>query len=247
MQNNIDQPFEQKSWRERVEIVRMLSWFLSITIIPLAKCKAGFRMMSPAALAIMSTIMFSLSAVFHSASGPFPFLMPVYALAVLGMGLWQRHRRWQELCRGEMVMTYSPGTSLLARFPWPRFFLSHNRVARFLDPAAAGIVGAIVGLFLNHILGIWIMVSAFFLHVFEQDAFWRQLNRDLDLLDQLFAADVQAQVMAHFKGSQPPKQAQATLAETVPVATGVDPDIAKQIERRRKKLLNQPANSLVTA
>jgi hypothetical protein len=113
------------------------------------------------------------------------------------------------------------------------FFRSHGRVGRFLDPAAVAIVALLVGIILSHGLGIWLLLSAFFLYVHEQDAYQAQLNRDLDTLDGLVAAEVQAETVKHFEGKQPEEQ--RSIEETAGIPTGLAPDIHRQVELRRAK------------
>lgn len=119
---------------------------------------------------------------------------------------------------------------------------SHRRVNRFIDPAAGAIVALIIGIVLSHGLGIWLMFSAFFLYVFEQDLYEKQLNRDLDALEGLFAAEVQAEVVDFFKDGQTAEQMQQSLEETAGIPTGLAPDIHRQVELRRAKRKPAPDN-----
>jgi hypothetical protein len=161
--------------------------------------------------------------------------MVAYALAMLGLGLWQRWQRWHGLCRGERWHSYSPGISYLESLPWPSVLQSHRRINRFIDPAAVAIVGLIIGVALSHGLGVWIIFSAFFLHVFEQDLYDKQLNRDLDTLDGLCAAEVQAEVVKTFDTGQSAEATTLSLEETIGIPTGLDPLLAKQVEIRVRR------------
>lgn len=67
----------------------------------------------------------------------------------------------------------------------------------------------------------------------EQDAYQAQLNRDLDTLDGLVAAEVQAETVKHFEGKQPEEQ--RSIEETAGIPTGLAPDIHRQVELRRAK------------
>jgi hypothetical protein len=49
-------------------------------------------------------------------------------------------------------------------------------------------------------LGIWIIFSAFFLYVYEQNLYEKQLARDLDILDGMVAAEVQEETVKLFEG-----------------------------------------------
>jgi len=110
------------------------------------------------------------------------------------------------LCNGERWHTFSPGISYLEALPLPPFFKSHRRTNRFLDPAAVAVIALLVGFLLSHGLGVWLLFSAFFLYVYEQNLYEKQLNHDLDTLDGLFAAEVQAEVVKHFEGGAQEQQ-----------------------------------------
>jgi hypothetical protein len=230
---NENQDFLDMTWMEKINFVRAFSRFPAITVMVFIRRKIGFRMMNPTWLIILAIIMLLTPVIFIAAAAPFGFLMVIYALALLGLGFFQRWQRWQELCNGERWHTYSPGISYLETLPLPPFFRSHGRVGRFLDPAAVAIVALLVGIILSHGLGIWLLLSAFFLYVHEQDAYQAQLNRDLDTLDGLVAAEVQAETVKHFEGKQPEEQ--RSIEETAGIPTGLAPDIHRQVELRRAK------------
>jgi hypothetical protein len=69
----------------------------------------------------------------------------------------------------------------------------------------------------------------------------RMLEQDLDILDGLVAAEIQAETAKHFEGPQAdPKQMQ--LEETGGIPTGVAPDIHRQVELRKAKRAAAPDN-----
>jgi hypothetical protein len=239
---NQNQGFIEMTWMERVNLIRAFSLFPAITVMVFIRRKLGFRMMKPTWLIIIAIIMLLAPLFFKSAAAPFGFLMVIYALSILGLGLWQRWQCWCELCRGERWHTFSPGVSYLESLPLSPFFKSHRRINRFLDPAAVAVVALIVGIALSHALGVWLMFSAFFLYVFEQDLYEKQLNRDLDALDGLFAAEVQAEVVDFFKDGQSAEQKQQSLEQTAGIPTGLAPDIHRQVELRRAKRKAAPDN-----
>jgi hypothetical protein len=230
---NPNQKIEDMTWLEKIDLIRAFSLFPAITVMVFIRKKIGFRMVKPTWLVILTIIMLLVPVIFKAVAAPFGFLMVIYALAVLGLGLWQRWQRWCELCRGERWHSYSPGISYLENLPWPPVLKSHRRVNRFIDPAAVAIVALIIGIVLSHGLGVWLMFCAFFLYVFEQNLYEKQLNRDLDTLDGLFAAEVQGEVVKRFEdGAQAEQQ---TLEQTGGIPTGLSPEIQKQIELRRAR------------
>jgi hypothetical protein len=235
------QKLEDMTIPEKMELVRTLSLFPAITVMVFIRRKLGFRMMKPTWLVVLTIIMLLIPVLFSAVAQPFGFLMVIYALSMLGLGLFQRWQRWKELCNGERWHTFSPGISYLETLPLPPFFKSHRRVNRFLDPALVAIVALLVGLLLSHGLGIWLMFSALFLCVYEQNLYDKQLANDLDTLDGLVAAEVQAETVKHFDGKQPEEQ-QRSLEETAGIPTGLAPDIHRQVELRRAKRAAAPDN-----
>jgi hypothetical protein len=92
-------------------------------------------------------------------------------------------------------MTYSPGIGYIELLRLPKWFSSHRRTARFLEPAAVALVALVVGTVLSHGLGAWLGLAAFALFVWENDIYEKALNRDLDMLDSLFSSEVQSELV----------------------------------------------------
>jgi hypothetical protein len=118
--------------------------------------------------------------------------------------------------------------------PLPAFLKAHRRIYRFVDPAACFVAAMLIGIFFSQPLARWIAFSSFALFIFEQTLFEKQLDRDLDILDGLVVAEVQAETVKHFTGEQPDDK-QRTLDETSGIPTGVAFDIHRQIEMLRAK------------
>lgn len=239
--NTQNQKFEEMTWLQRIDLIRTLSLFPAITVMVFIRRRIGFRMVRPAWIGFLAAIMLVVPAVAHQVAQPFAALMMAYALAMLGLGLWQRRQQWKALCSGQRWHTYSPGISYLESLPLPLFFRSHGRVRRFLDPAAVGIVALLVGLLLSHGLGVWLMFSAFFLYVYEQNLYEKQLAQSLDTLDGLVVAEVQDETVKFFEGN-PSEEQHRTLEETAGIPTGLAPDIARHVETRRAKRKTAPDN-----
>jgi hypothetical protein len=233
---------DDMTWVERVNLIRTLSLFPAITVMVILRRRLGFRMMKPTWLVVMAVIMLVASVAAPSFMHPFAFAMPIYAIVMLGLGLWHRRQRWNELCRGERWHTYSPGVSYFESLPLPPVLRSDRRINRWLDPAAVLVVGALVAALLSQGLGVWIMLSAFFLYVFENDIYEKQLNQDLDTLDGLFASEVQSEVVERFAGGKVADAIPQPLEETGGIPTGLAPDIAKQVAVRRAKRKPAPDN-----
>ncbi len=69
----------------------------------------------------------------------------------------------------------------------------------------------------------------------------RAAGRGLDILDGLFAAEVQSETAKHYEGPQA-DQKQMQLEETAGIPTGIAPDIHGQVELRKAKRAAAPDN-----
>jgi hypothetical protein len=87
----------------------------------------------------------------------------------------------------------------------------------------------------------WIIWSGIFVYVFEEDWYQKALDQNLDTLDGLVNAEVQEETVKHFQQPQP-EQKQRSLEETAGIATGIAPDIEKQVELRKAKRRPAPDN-----
>ena len=173
--------------------------------------------------------------IFHPAG----FWFSEFPLVMLIFAFFQRWRRWSELCKGVRWHTLSPGISYFELLPLPAFLTAHRRIYRFLEPFSVFIFSMFFGVIFSEALARWFAISAFFLFIYEQTLFEKQLDRDLDILDGLVAADVQAETVEHFAGPQP-EEKQRTLQETAGIPTGVAFDIHRQIEKRRAAQAARP-------
>ena len=220
--------------KESIDLIRAFSLFPAITVMVFIRRKLGFRMMKSTWLITLAGTMSVVPVAFKAAARPFGSAMVIYALAMLGLGLWQRRQRWLGLCRGERWHSYSGGISYLEYLPLPSFFKSHARVRRFLDPVVIALLSLPVGFFCSHILGVWLIFSAFFLHVHEQRAHDVQLIDAITTLDNILAAELQAENAKFFEAGA--QEQQQTLEESVGIQAGLDSDIARQIAIRKANL-----------
>jgi hypothetical protein len=221
---------------EKMKIVQYLAIFPAITIMVFMRRKVGFRMLKPSWLITMAFLLWFIGGL--SSMIPFGqppgFIYDRFPMLLLAVGFLQRYRRWRELCNGERWHTMSPGISYFELLPLPAILRSHRRTYRFLDPFACFAFSMFFGVFFSRPLARWFAFSSFALFIFEQTLFEKQLDRDLDILDGLVTAEVQAETVEHFAGPQPDEE-QRSLEETAGIPTGVAFDIHKQIELRRAK------------
>jgi hypothetical protein len=221
---------------DKMKIVQYLAVFPAITIMVFMRRKVGFRMLKPSRLIGMAFFIWFIGGI----SSLIPFSKPTgiiyekFPWLLLAAGFGQRYFRWRDLCNGVRWHTYSPGVSYFELLPLPAFLRAHRRIYRFLDPAACFIFSMFFGVMFSRPLARWIAFSSFALFIFEQTLFDKQLDRDLDILDGLVAAEVQTETVEHFAGPQP-EERQRTLEDTAGIPTGVAFDIHRQIELRRAK------------
>jgi hypothetical protein len=136
--------------------------------------------------------------------------------------------RWREIKRGISWHTYSRGISWFSSF----LPLSELAVKRFIDPAAALIVG-IALFFLFRPLGLFLILSAVCLFLFETIDYQKQIDRMLDQLDNLVESEVVSENVEYFQSGG--VAGARTVEETAGIPTGTDPDLAAAIERRRAR------------
>ena len=236
------QPTQDLTLSEKMKIVQYLSILPAITIMVFMRRKVGFRMLKPSWLIGMACFLWFIDGVCNtnflilSPCGPifsdFPWVM-------LAAGFFQRFLRWRDLCNGKRWHTFSPGISYFELLPLPRFLKAHRRIYRFIDPLACFIFSMYFGMYFSSPLARWFALSSFALFIYEQALFERQLDRDLDILDGLVAAEVQTETVEHFAGPQPDED-RRTLEETAGIPTGVAYDIHRQIETRRAQQAMRP-------
>lgn len=86
-----------------------------------------------------------------------------------------------------------------------------------------------------HALGAWIFFSAFFLYVFEQDFYDKQLNHHLDMLDGMDDSEVQAATAKIYQDGKKPESQPRRLEDTAGIPVDLAPEIAEQVNIRRAK------------
>ena len=232
-------PQQELTLSEKMKIAQYLAIFPAITIIIFIRRKVGFRMLKPSRLigiAAFLSFIDGLLTTFNRSPG---VLFTEFTWAILIVGFFQRYRRWKEINNGQRWHTLSPGVSYLELLPLPRFLIAHRRIYRFVEPSLCFVLAMLMGIFVSQGLARWIAFSSICLFIYEQTLFEKQLDRDLDILDGLVAAEVHKETVEHFSGEQP-EDKQRTLDETAGIPTGVAYDIQRQIEKRRVRLEQQP-------
>jgi hypothetical protein len=222
---------------EKIETVRLLALFPSLSLMVLSRRRLGYRMVRPTWLACMFILLVALGGVAGPSMGG--SYLVLFGFLMLGLGLFQRWQRWREIVSGVRWFTYSTGISFLEVLPLPVYLKQFQRIQRFVEPILGYIVGLLVFLLLSRALGVWLLIASAALTIFEQSCFEKQMDRDLDMLDGLFMSEVQAETLDVFsKNAEDTDGGHArmpSIEESAGIPVGMAPDLQKQIARRRKR------------
>ena len=229
-------PKQELTISEKMQIVQNLAAYPALTMLVFIRRKVGYRMLKPSRLITMAFVLKFIDGLTYL----IPFASPAgeifakFPLVMLAFGFFQRWRRWKELCGGERWHTYSPGISYFELLPLPAFLTTHRRIYRFVEPFCLFIGSMFIGIFFSQGLGRWVFFCSFCLFIYEQALYEKQLDRDLDVLDGMIAAEVQGETVEYFSGDQSEAK-ERSIEETGGIPTGVAFDIHRRIEKLRAK------------
>lgn len=224
---------------EKADIITNLSLFPAMTIMVFLRRKLGYRFLSPIRYQVMVLLIWALGA-FGTATGNVPagVALFLFGLAVFIAASVERWLRWRDIKSGVSWHTYSRGISWFSSF----LPLRETTVKRFIDPAAAAIVGLVLSFFLSW-LGYYIIFSAACLFIFESADYQRSINRMLDQLDNLVESEVIDQNVQYYQGDG--AATERPVEQTAGIPTGTDPDLAAAIERRKRRSQQQGTSPLM--
>ncbi len=222
---------------EQVAIARHLTKLPALTIMVFLRNDIGYRFLNTVHLALIcgSLVVVSIFLVATGASeqdrvGD----LFIFALLAFLFGGFQQAKRFHEHKRGILQHSFYIGTSGFSKGRLtPAFLRRERRCERFVEP---GIVIFIAFHYLpiSPILCLWVIFAALCLCHFEGRIRRRELNERLDMLDGLVESEVKTKEVDTF---EPPPKAQPKPKKrtTTGVPTGIGPDIAKQIRRRKRQ------------
>lgn len=219
---------------QKINLVQNITLLPSLTMIVFLRRKAGFRFLDLMKIHIMVLLLWVYAGfVSISAGAGDGTAISLFSLAVLIAAMIERRLRWNDIKHGRSWHTYSRGIS------WFNSILPLNEtiVKRFIDPAAALIAGVAL-FFLFRSLAYYVILSAVCLFIFETIDYQRAIDRQLDIYDSLIDSEVQSQNAEYFQGGQP--AGERPVEETAGISTGVSPDLAAAIERKRQRQQRQP-------
>jgi hypothetical protein len=148
-----------------------------------------------------------------------------FALVALGIGLWGRRKRKEEIRRGEPGHTFSQGVTWFDFLP-----IREDFIYRFVDPAVVFLTGAVLHK-LGLALGSWLMAAGIAFAIVEHAVYAKGEEQFFNDLDTSLEAQLRAGIMSRFANHEavPLRDGEETT-----IATGADAQLAAEIEKRRR-------------
>jgi hypothetical protein len=237
MNNNeiTEKGFVEASWKEKTGMGRAASVIPAVGCFAFIRTDMGYRLVKPIYFWCLAALLCAMAAVCHRLAEPFPCVLVIYAMIMVGLGLRQRIQRWNQLSRGRKQHTFCPGESVLARLrlPLPAFMKKNRRLYRYGDPALVVIAALVLGM-LCHLLGLWLLFCAACVAVFEGDLFLKIVNRDLDLMDNTISAEVSQKVLEMIEAGES-EEAQEQVKKDAGIPTGIDGSLKNKIISKKRK------------
>ncbi len=222
-------------FREMRDTVTAVAFPIALTVMIFFRRKVGLEKLAIGPVVVMAFVLYLLDSmsnthisllggVHSSGTG----LLTYYALAFLGLALWQRHLRWGELRRGEWWHTLSHGISYFEFLP-----VRQDRLYRNIDPGIA----FMCGLALKNLgyvgLGLWVMFASLCWRIAEEHVYQMGLKQFFAEGNGLLEGRVRAQMMKRGNAEGPPM----SMREGGGIPTGVDNTLAAVIAQRRKEAM----------
>ena len=219
------------SFWQRAENTQWWMRYPALTIMVFLRRDMGYRLLNPQHLFTVNGILLAISVLIrppNEQAGPEALFWFSILAFVLGIG--QRGKRLKEMKAGVVQHSYYIGTSPFDYRWLPDWCRRDRRMARFVDPVFFGLIGLACWP-VSIMLCYWLMFAAICLRGYEHAVHRKELHRDLDMIDSLLDSQVHEKTVEHFE-EQPAPQPQQT---TTSVPTGLAPDIAEHIKRRKAK------------
>jgi hypothetical protein len=220
---------------QKIEIGANIAFTVCFPVMPLLRRKLGYRFISLPRLLIMLVVLWVAGTFFaFSSIGRNIWLLYLFALAFLVVGIVARQLRWNDIKKGIPWHSRSRGIS------WFNSFLpfSDSVVKRFVDPASVFIVGLLFAFVLQPLLGYYLLAAAVCMFAWESYDYQRSIDLMLDQLDALVDSEVISENVEYY---QQPNPRQRPLEETAGIPTGVAPDLQAALERRRNRAALSPS------
>ena len=219
--------------REQAQLASWLTRFPALTVIVLLRGDVGYRLLEPKHLFATNGLLAFVAYLFHETypEGHLEWLF-LFAIFSCLSGLTQRTKRWTEYKKGLFSHSFYIGTSGFEVLPLPKCFKRERRLGRIADPLCCAATGYAL-LPTCHALALWLLFSAMCLSVYEAAVYQKELNKKLDVLDGLRESNIHTRDVETFEQAPPPQKPTKSHSQ-VGIPTGIGPDIATQIKRRKK-------------
>lgn len=150
--------------QQKYEVAKAVSVFETVPIYTALHTDLGYRYPKPWILGLNAAALIAFPIFFPALAKPIPFLMPLFGIVTLALGLLQRNLRWRALIRGQIWHSMSNGIAHIERIKWwPEYLRQENRLIRFVEPLLVALVGLIVAAFLSRAFGVYLFITANFM------------------------------------------------------------------------------------
>lgn len=237
-QDNQSIPWNQRPIPAQVVFIQQLTFYPALTLMVFIRKRIGVRMLRFRwILALFLSLQVYAVIAEEAMDGNASDVRAVqyFSIAFLVLALLHLLRAWRRVRRGEPCHSYSSGTSRLENRMIPRYFHRMRRIYRIVDPlyclTVAGLIYTV-----SPVLALWIAFSAACMKCFEQLGYEAALERDLDLGDSLFEADVYQQTAEHFSGRGTVATTKGSAGKApASLPAGIGADVEAAIARRRSR------------
>src|SRR5580704_15003580 len=122
--------FVEGSWKEKTGMGRAAAVIPAVGCFAFIRTDMGYRLVKPIYFYCLAALLCVMAAVGHRLAEPFPCVLVIFAVIMVGLGLRQRIQRWNQLSSGRKQHTFCPGESVLEHLhlPLPAFLKKNRRL-----------------------------------------------------------------------------------------------------------------------
>jgi hypothetical protein len=231
------------SIKKKYEFAKEVAVLVTAPIYTILHFLLGLRYPQPWILVLNCAGLVLFPMFFPALAKPIPYLMPMFGIVTLVAGLIQRRFRWAELLKGQIWHSRSNGIGYIELIKWwPEYLRRENRLVRFVEPLLVSLVGLIVASCLSRAFGLYLMITASFMWLYQNAVYEAAINALLDMLDGIIFSDAQSRNLAYYNNPNPTTPPPTTKELEGTVATGITSDLLKTINAKRAKKRNAPDN-----
>jgi hypothetical protein len=237
---------ENPTYRTMNEKISATVWWFSIpalTVLVFTRRWLGFRQITLARQTWAVLVLSVLAAQLDNGNLLIPFiatvrsdhslsLIMVFMAAFLLAGYWHKRSYKKRVMEGDLWHSYSMG------IPWLEYMfpLPSDWIRRFIEPTLVMFIGMIIMVNLSGILGWWLFMAGIGINLWEGWITEQIFNQFLNSIDNLCDAEATKAENEYLKQAQEQgKQAAIPMEQTAGIPTGIAPDIAEQLQKRRAR------------